>query len=605
MAANRITATLKTSGAVETHRHAIQRLQTALAACPLWSPAVALHKQCAEAAHMIDKLVERFDRKLVVTLIGPTGSGKSTLLNALAGVDNLSASGHQRPTTRRAVVFCGEKGDADQLVAHLGTEAVSVVTSQAAQALAQAILIDTPDMDSNEQQNHIPIIHKALALSDILVCVFNAENPKRRDHVDFLAPYVRRFQGEAVICVINRCDRLDAVELKDVIVPEFSGFIRSAWQRPVEKIFCISARRHLQEPDWDPGAPPRHDFDQYPELHEMIFGTFNRPGFIVDQRLQNAVALRDYIEAEVRTEIQRDRPALTEALTQMTAAERDGVGSALASLYRETPGQLLGVNVRLYQLLAQRWTGPVGWLIALWARVLVFGSGMAALLRFGNPLRQLWGAVSVVGRYRKAKSAVADSEEGKGLDQALRSYRLSLLKRWPEIAELLVRGRFAPEVRDIARVLPEPGDLAAELGARWNGALERSLETAAAKLSGFVLQVLFNLPIVALLGHVGWITARNYFSGNYLPGDFFLHAFITVLIALLLAFFFFQVLTRATASPDRLAQRAFQGLQQQAADFMPLGDTALTRQILSVLALSAESAKAGEDRRLKDGPPAR
>lgn len=605
MAANRITATLKTSGAVETHRHAIQRLQTVLAACPLWSPAVALHKQCAEAAHMIDKLVERFDRKLVVTLIGPTGSGKSTLLNALAGVDNLSASGHQRPTTRRAVVFCGEKGDADQLVAHLGAEAVSVVTSQAAQALAQSILIDTPDMDSTEQQNHIPIIHKALALSDILVCVFNAENPKRRDHVDFLAPYVRRFQGEAVICVINRCDRLDAAELKDVIVPEFSGFIRGAWQRPVEKIFCISARRHLQEPDWDPGAPPRHDFDQYPELHEMIFGTFNRPGFIVDQRLQNAVALRDYIEAEVRTEIQRDHPALTEALTQMTAAEKDGVGSALASLYRETPGQLLGVNVRLYQLLAQRWTGPVGWLIALWARVLVFGSGMAALLRFGNPLRQLWGAVSVVGRYRKAKSAVADSEEGKGLDQALRSYRLSLLKRWPEIAELLVRGRFAPEVRDIARVLPEPGDLAAELGARWNSALERSLETAAAKLSGFVLQVLFNLPIVALLGHVGWITARNYFSGNYLPGDFFLHAFITVLIALLLAFFVFQVLTRATASPDRLAQRAFQGLQQQAADFMPLGDTALARQILSVLALSTESAKAGEDRRLEYDPPAR
>ena len=85
MAANRITATLKTSGAVETHRHAIQRLQTALAACPLWSPAVALHKQCAEAAHMIDKLVERFDRKLVVTLIGPTGSGKSTLAYSLAG----------------------------------------------------------------------------------------------------------------------------------------------------------------------------------------------------------------------------------------------------------------------------------------------------------------------------------------------------------------------------------------------------------------------------------------------------------------------------------------------------------------------------------------
>ncbi|MCG6907785.1 MAG: 50S ribosome-binding GTPase [Desulfobacteraceae bacterium] len=595
MANNRIAATLKASGIIETHRHALQRLQGALTACPLWSPGVALQRQCAEAGQMIDKLVARLERKLVVTLIGPTGSGKSTLLNALAGVDDLSVTGHRRPTTRQAVVFCGARDDADQLVAQLGAEAVSVVTSQAAQALTQSILIDTPDMDSTEQEAHIPIIRKALGLSDILICVFNAENPKRRDHVDFLAPYVRMFQGEAVICVINRCDRLAEAELREVIVPEFSDFIRSAWQRPVEKIFCISARRHLQDPDWDPGAPPRHDFDQYPKLHAMIFGAFNRPGFVVDQRLQNAAALRDYIETEIRGEIQKDRPALEEALKKMAAAEKDGVGAALTSLYRETPGQLLGVNVRLYQLLAHRWTGPVGWLVALWARVLVFGTGVAAMLRLGNPLRQLWGAVATVSHYRKARSAVADSEAGKGLDQALLGYRLSLLKRWPEIAELLVRGRFAPEARDVAGVLPEPEELASELGALWNGALERALEKAAKKLSGVFIQVLFNLPILALLCHVGWITASNYFSGHYLSGDFFLHAFVTLLIALLLAFFVFQVITRATASPERLAQGAFEGLQQQATDFMPLGDTALARQVRAVLVLDSAPAAAAED----------
>jgi hypothetical protein len=327
----------------------------------------------------------------------------------------------------------------------------------------------------------------------------------------------------------------------------------------------------------------------------MIFGAFNRPGFVVDQRLQNAAALRDYIETEIRGEIQKDRPALEEALKKMAAAEKDGVGAALTSLYRETPGQLLGVNVRLYQLLAHRWTGPVGWLVALWARVLVFGTGVAAMLRLGNPLRQLWGAVATVSHYRKARSAVADSEAGKGLDQALLGYRLSLLKRWPEIAELLVRGRFAPEARDVAGVLPEPEELASELGALWNGALERALEKAAKKLSGVFIQVLFNLPILALLCHVGWITASNYFSGHYLSGDFFLHAFVTLLIALLLAFFVFQVITRATASPERLAQGAFEGLQQQATDFMPLGDTALARQVRAVLVLDSAPAAAAED----------
>jgi hypothetical protein len=73
---------------------------------PLWRPAVGLEKSCEEALIMLDRLAERFDHKLVVTLVGPSGSGKSTLLNALAGEDNLSPSGHRRPTTERVVVFC-------------------------------------------------------------------------------------------------------------------------------------------------------------------------------------------------------------------------------------------------------------------------------------------------------------------------------------------------------------------------------------------------------------------------------------------------------------------------------------------------------------------
>ncbi len=50
-----------------------------------------------------------------------------------------------------------------------------------------------------------------------------------------------------------------------------------------------------------------------------------------------------------------------------------------------------GINVRLYQQLAQRWLGPVGWLVAVWTRILVFGTGIASLLRFGNPVRQIVG----------------------------------------------------------------------------------------------------------------------------------------------------------------------------------------------------------------------
>ena len=62
---------------------------------------------------MIDAIAARFDRRLVVTLIGPSGSGKSTLVNALAGGAELSETGHRRPTTGRLMVFGSGAEEAD------------------------------------------------------------------------------------------------------------------------------------------------------------------------------------------------------------------------------------------------------------------------------------------------------------------------------------------------------------------------------------------------------------------------------------------------------------------------------------------------------------
>mgnify|MGYP000382120020 CR=1 FL=1 len=38
------------------------------------------------AADQVLTLAERFDRKLVVTLVGPSGSGKSTLMRIICGI---------------------------------------------------------------------------------------------------------------------------------------------------------------------------------------------------------------------------------------------------------------------------------------------------------------------------------------------------------------------------------------------------------------------------------------------------------------------------------------------------------------------------------------
>ena len=486
---------------------------------------------------MISDLEERFERKLVVTLIGPSGSGKSTLLNALAEVDDLSEAGNLRPTTRNIVVLGRGKNDADQLRSQLGMESVEMRSSYAAEPLEHVLLIDTPDTDSTEQKKHIPMVHKAIALSDVLICVFDSENPKRRDHVDFLAPYVRMFAGDSLVVVINKCDRQDENELKEKIVPEFSAFIKAAWERPAQAILSISARQHLRDPRWDSTARPKHGFDQFEELQNMIFGTFNRPDYVVDRRLENAESLRDYVFEETKSEVEKDLDKLGAAKENVTTAERRAIKDALLAFRNDNSRQFLGVNVLLYQKLAHRWMGPVGWLIAIWARILIFGTGIVAMFRFGNPLRQLLGMISSFRHFRESRVALDETVRSDRVDAAMRDYKLAILREWPDIAESLVKGRFDQSVRRIEGVLPDRGILNGDLTSLWSDSLDNTIEKASQTLSGFLLQLIFNLPVIGILGHVGWITARNYFTGNYLSADFFLHAFLTIGITMVLSFF--------------------------------------------------------------------
>ncbi len=585
MMSNQKTESIKALGRIEGFKNEVHLLHQAIDRAPLWQPAAGLKKQCSEVLRMMGDLEQRFERKLIVTLIGPCGSGKSTLLNALAEVDGLSKTGHHRPTTRNLVVLSQAKNDANPLSEQLGRENVVFRSSPAAKTLEHVLLIDTPDTDSSEQEIHIPVLQKAIALSDILICVFDSENPKRRDHIDFLASYVRLFSGDSLVVVINKCDRQDEGELKEKIVPEFKTFIHAAWERPVQTVLCISARRHLSNPEWDPSVGPKHDFDQFKDLKEMIFGTFNRPGYVVDRRMENARSLREYVFQETKIEVEKDAQGLEAARMRIRSAEKKALADALFAIKDNNAGQFLGINVLLYQKLAQRWLGPVGWLIALWARILIFGSGIVGMLRFGNPIRQLTGMVSSLLHFKESRAAVAETGKSDGVDAAMRSYRMTILQEWPDLAESLVKARFTPSVRHMKNALSHENTLDPDLTALWNRCLDNTLEKASKTLSGFIFQVVFNLPVIAILGHVGWTTARDYFSGHYLSSDFFLHAFLTIAIVLFLSFFVFQVCVRLFAGSGRIVGKTFSEIKHQVEKLEPLSTTPVGEQIDAVLGL--------------------
>jgi GTPase SAR1 family protein len=580
--------TLAAVGEIEGYKNDIRLLKQALSEADHWRPGAGLQRQLEEAVGMVEALKARMARKLVVTLIGPSGAGKSTLLNALAGVDGLSPSGGRRPTTRSLVVLCSEAEDADQLVANLGPQHVQVRTSQIAKGLGDLLLIDTPDTDSTQRADHIPIIHQAIGLSDVLICVFDAENPKRRDHTDFMTPYVQRFSGAALVVCLNKCDRLSKSELAEQILPDFTSYLKGAWQRETAAPLCISARRHLSDPGWEPQAAPRHDWDEFDQLRQLLTATFSQAGYSIDRRLANARQLTAYVRRQVQQQAANDQATLEAVLAQMGQVEAEAVGAALGAMKNDSlaAGLNLGVDLQLYQKLAQRWLGPVGWLVAVWARLLSFGSGLAHLVRVGNPLRQLWGAVSAYRHHRQTRDAVDEMRHETQGDRALMAYRQGIMAAWPQVAEGLLAGRFDDSVRAFESGLVDTERAEGQLATAWSSALDESLDQAAGGLSHPVLQLIFNLPALAILAYVGWLTASRFFQGVILSGDFFLHALVTMAIILLLTFFLFQGLTRIFAGQRRLLARAFGRLQDQAGNARILMAGPLADQVRQVLRLA-------------------
>lgn len=578
-------ARLRAMGELETVRSDILGLADTLGQISMWRPAAGMRKTCDEALLMLDRLAERFDRKLVVTLVGPCGSGKSTLLNALAGDDHLSPSGHRRPTTEEVVAFCRQPSDAAQLADQLGPQEIRIRTSKTAETLENLILIDTPDTDSTHQDRHIPIVHKAIMLSDVLVCVFDGENPKRRDHTDFLAAYVRLFSGASLVVAVNKCDRLAESELTDTIMPEFAGYIRDAWSVDPAAILCVSARSRLEHPDWDTDARPKHDRNQFDQLQQLIRDTFNRSGFSVDRRLENARSLRDFLQKNVRDEATKTAKQLDMAIDQMAAGEADAMRQAVAAFRSDDATVTPGINIRLYQQLAQRWLGPVGWLVAVWTRILVFGTGISALLRFGNPVRQLFGAVSAVRHYADSKKATQAADHGAGASVALHRYDSALARAWPDIAEKLIQAGFAVSVREAHRAPGHGEDIGQRLSQIWNEALEDELSRTGRRLSSGWLQLVFNLPVLGIIGYAGWLTAVNFFSGTILTSNFFLHAFWTIVLVLFLSFFLLQGVIRMAAGKERLVERVFSRVRKAVDQHSHLSDSPVWRQAELILGL--------------------
>jgi hypothetical protein len=136
---------------------------------------------------------------LVAVLMGGTGVGKSSLMNALAGGAVARAS-FTRPTTRDPVVYYHESVKPDRLDPAL--RHCRLVPHDRA-ALAQKVIVDTPDLDSNDLANREKLYH-VLPVADVVLYVGSQE--KYHDEVGWQL-FLQQRKRRAFAFVLNKWDR--------------------------------------------------------------------------------------------------------------------------------------------------------------------------------------------------------------------------------------------------------------------------------------------------------------------------------------------------------------------------------------------------------------
>ena len=478
-----------------------------------WRPAPDLSKVVDETLSVINELEERLEANAIVAVVGGTGAGKSTLVNALCGKDGTVKAGVGRPTTRNITALARTSGDANVLLGHFGPDEISVV-QDCGFRFHDVVLVDTPDTDSSECADYSDLLDRVLERADALVCVFPAQDPKRRDNLTRLAKKVAKYRAEHVFLVLNQCDRINKEEL-DEIRRDFEQNMRMSWTK-TGSVYLVSARASLEKPDWPECERPLHDVNEFTALCAAIEGLDG--AHFADKRIERARELRLETEAFVRNQVRTcgDWESVCRDVEKFEEDLSVKLVELGASRFVTRMGDLSSI---LYRNVAGRWHGPIG----MYLHIGLFVRSVGSSLRYLNPFN--WPG-KVISRFQGALGK-KHAEEGSLLDDAISfdwdAVKGVVLEGWPGISkELVDKFKMAWELRDGEKAVVFD-NLEETLRREWPQNLSVAIDKMAKAKSLPFWQIFWHLPLIAMSCWALWQMFWTYCEKNYLPHDFYPH----------------------------------------------------------------------------------
>ncbi|HEX4591331.1 MAG TPA: GTPase, partial [Gemmataceae bacterium] len=264
---------------------------------------------------------------LVILFMGGTGVGKSSLLNALAG-DAIADASYTRPTTRDPVVYYHRSLRPDRLDPALRN---CRLVAHDRPELENKVLVDTPDLDSNEAANRAKL-EQLLPVADVVLYVGSQEKYHDQIGWDLFRQQRRR---RAFAFILNKWDRCVAgdggsatgLRPDEDLLRDLCG---QGFEHPL--LFRTAAQYWLDQASQNGQAPPPPPGEQFQELsHWLELGLTRLEIEAVKARgvgqllVQCSAALRSACPPDLTEAARRTR----EAWEKILAAEADTFADVL------------------------------------------------------------------------------------------------------------------------------------------------------------------------------------------------------------------------------------------------------------------------------------